>query len=70
MPELQLTKLLNLPNLEIIKYEMPNAETAVLEIRSRPEAAICPTCKRRAFGYINFDHFRLRILVECAPDPT
>ncbi|MCC6499318.1 MAG: transposase, partial [Anaerolineales bacterium] len=26
--------------------------------------------KRRAFGYTNFDHFRLRILVECAPDPT
>lgn len=26
--------------------------------------------KRRAFGYSNFDHFRLRILVECAPDPT
>jgi transposase len=26
--------------------------------------------KRRAFGYTNFDHFRLRILVECAPYPT
>lgn len=26
--------------------------------------------KRRAFGYTNFDHFRLRILVECAPNPT
>ena len=26
--------------------------------------------KRRAFGFSNFDHFRLRILVECAPCPT
>jgi transposase len=26
--------------------------------------------KRRASGYTNFDHFRLRILVECAPNPT
>lgn len=26
--------------------------------------------KRRAFGYTNFDHFRLRIMVECARDPT
>lgn len=26
--------------------------------------------KRRAFGFTNFDHFRLRILVECAPCPT
>lgn len=26
--------------------------------------------KRRAFGFTNFDHFRLRILVECAPNPT
>ncbi len=26
--------------------------------------------KRRAFGFTNFNHFRLRILVECAPNPT
>lgn len=26
--------------------------------------------KRRAFGFTNFDHFRLRILVECTPNPT
>lgn len=26
--------------------------------------------KRRAFGYTNFDHLRLHILVECAPNPT
>jgi transposase len=26
--------------------------------------------KRRAFGFTNFDHFRLHILVECAPNPT
>jgi len=26
--------------------------------------------KRRAFGFTNFDHFRLRILVEGAPNPT
>ena len=26
--------------------------------------------KRRAFGFTNFDHFRLRILAECAPNPT
>lgn len=26
--------------------------------------------KRRAFGFTNFDHFRLRILVECARNPT
>lgn len=26
--------------------------------------------KRKAFGYTNFDHFRLHILVECALDPT
>lgn len=23
--------------------------------------------KRRGFGYTNFDHFRLRVLVECGP---
>ena len=33
MPELQLTKLLNLPNLEVVKYEMPDVETAILEIK-------------------------------------
>jgi transposase len=26
--------------------------------------------KRRAFGYTNFDHLRLHILVECVPNPT
>lgn len=26
--------------------------------------------KRRAFGYTNFDHLRLHILVECTPNPT
>lgn len=26
--------------------------------------------KRRAFGYTNFDHLRLHILVKCAPNPT
>jgi len=26
--------------------------------------------KRRAFGYTNFDHLRLHILVECRPNPT
>ena len=26
--------------------------------------------KRRAFGYTNFDHLRLHILIECAPNPA
>ncbi len=30
MPELQLTNLLNLSNLEVVKYEMTDAETAIL----------------------------------------
>lgn len=59
MPELQLTKLLNLPNLEIIKYEMPDAETAVLEIRSTLEVAICPTCKTPSTAIHDYDDPRL-----------
>ena len=45
MPEQQLTDLLNLPNLEVVKYEMPDAETAILEIKSTLCVAICPICK-------------------------
>src|SRR3970040_2166810 len=59
MPELQLTKLLNLPNLEIIQYEMPDAETAVLEIRSILEVAICPICKTPSTAIHDYDDPRL-----------
>lgn len=59
MPEHQLTKLLNLPNLEIIKYEMPDAETAILEIRSTLEVAICPTCKTPSTAIHDYDDPRL-----------
>ncbi|HLF91204.1 MAG TPA: hypothetical protein VI451_19825 [Anaerolineales bacterium] len=45
MPEHQLTQLLNLANLEVVQYEMPDAESAILEIKSTLEVAICPTCK-------------------------
>jgi hypothetical protein len=44
MPELQLTKLLNLPNLEVVKYETSDVETAILEIKSTLVVAICPEC--------------------------
>ena len=59
MPELQLTRLLNLPNLEISKYEMPDAETAILEIRSTLEIAICPTCKTPGTAIHDYDDPRL-----------
>ena len=59
MSERQLTKLLNLANLEIIKYEMPDAETAVLEIRSTLAVAICPTCKTPSTAIHDYDEPRL-----------
>jgi len=59
MPELQLTNLLNLPHLEVVKYEMPDAETAILEIDSSIEAAICPTCKLPSTEIHDYDDPRL-----------
>jgi len=59
MPELQLTHLLNLPNLEVVKYEMPDAETAILEIRSTLEIAICPICKLPSTQLHDYDDARL-----------
>jgi transposase len=59
MPELQLTNLLNLPNLEVVKSEMPDAETAILEIRSTLEVAICPTCKMPSTKLHDYDDPRL-----------
>jgi transposase len=38
---------------------MPNAETAVLEIRSRLEAALCPTCKTPSTAIHDYDDPRL-----------
>lgn len=45
MPEFQLANPLNLPHLDVVKYDMPDAETAILEINSTLDIAICPTCK-------------------------
>lgn len=59
MPELQLTKLLNLPNLEVVKYEMPDTDTAILEIQSILKAAICPTCKTPSTTIHDYDDPRL-----------
>ena len=59
MPELQLTNLLNLPNLEVVKYEMPDAETAILEIKSTLKVAICPTCKTLSAAIHDYDDPRL-----------
>jgi len=59
MPEFPLTKLLNLPNLEVVKYEMPDAETAMLEIKSTLEIAICPTCKLPSTAIHDYDAPRL-----------
>lgn len=59
MSEFQLTKLLNLPNLEVVKYEMPDAETAILEIKSTLEVAICPTCKTPSTTIHDYDDPRL-----------
>lgn len=59
MPEFQLTDLLNLPHLEVLKYEMPDAETAILEINSTLEVAICPTCKMPSTAIHDYDDPRL-----------
>jgi len=59
MSEFQLTQLLNLPNLEVVKYEMPGAETAILEIKSILEVAICPTCKTPSTSLHDYDDPRL-----------
>ena len=59
MSELQLTHLLNLPNLEVVKYETPDAETAILEIKSTLEVAICPTCKTPSPKIHDYDEPRL-----------
>lgn len=59
MSEFQLSKLLNLPNLEVVKYEMPDAETAILEIKSTLEVAICPTCKTPSTSIHDYDDPRL-----------
>lgn len=59
MSEFQLTKLLNLPNQEVVKYEMPDAETAILEIKSTLEVAVCPTCKTPSTTIHDYDDARL-----------
>jgi transposase len=59
MPELELSKLLNLPNLEVVGYEMPDAETAILEIKSTLAVAICPTCKTPSTTIHDYDDPRL-----------
>jgi transposase len=59
MPEFQLTKLLNLPNQEVVQYEMPDLETAILEIKSRLEVAICPTCQTPSTTIHDYDEPRL-----------
>jgi transposase len=59
MPELQLSKLLNLPHLEVVRYEMPDAETAILEIKSALEVAICPTCQTPSTMIHDYDEARL-----------
>ncbi|MCI0551038.1 MAG: transposase family protein [Anaerolineae bacterium] len=59
MPEFQFTKLLNLPNLEVVKDEMPDAETVILEIKSTLEVAICPTCKTPSTTIHDYDDPRL-----------
>ncbi len=59
MRELQLTNLLNLRNLEVVKYEMPDTETAILEIRSTLAVAICPTCKKPSTTIHDYDDARL-----------
>ena len=59
MSELQLSQLLNLPNQEVVKYEMPDAETAILEIQSTLAIAICPTCKTPSSRIHDYDEPRL-----------
>jgi transposase len=59
MAELQLTKLLNLPYLEVVKYETPDAETAILEIQSTLAIAICPRCKTPSTMIHDYDEARL-----------
>ena len=58
MPELQLTKLLHLPNLEVVKYETPDVETAILEIKSTWEVAICPECKTPSASVQDYEDSR------------
>jgi len=58
MSELQLSQLLNLPNLEVVKYEMPDTETAILEIQSTLGIAICPTCKTPTTRIHDYDEPR------------
>ena len=59
MPDQQLTNLLNLPSLEVVKYEMPDTETAILEIKSTLEVAICPACKMPSTNIHDYDDPRL-----------
>jgi len=59
MREFQLTKLLHLPNLEVIKYETPDVETAILEVQSTLGVAICPTCKTPSTTIHDYDDPRL-----------
>jgi len=59
MPEQELSKLLNLPNVEVVKYEVPDAEMAILEIQSTIGIAICPTCKTPSPRIHDYDEARL-----------
>jgi transposase len=59
MPELQLTKLLNLPNLEVVKYETSDVETAILEIKSTLVVAICPECTTPRTNIHDYDDPRV-----------
>jgi len=58
MPEEKLTKLLNLPNLEVIGYESAD-ETVVLEVKVTLRVAICPDCKKPSATLHDYDEPRL-----------
>jgi transposase len=55
MPEVKLTNLLNLPNLEVIGYEATDDETVILEVKPTLKVVVCPDCKKPRVALHDYD---------------
>jgi transposase len=59
MPEQNLTNLLNLPNLEVLRYEATDNEAVILEVKPTLKVAVCPDCKKPSATLHDYDESRL-----------
>jgi transposase len=59
MPEQDLTNLLNLPNLAVVRYEAIDDETVILEVKPTLQVTMCPDCKKPSATLHDYDEPRL-----------